>query len=575
MLHRIVFLFNITLVLFLVSCVAPASQPTETPAATPTQWLPPTATPTTASTRIEKSESAFPHTEAWFETLGDEYPPSTEELVRAFSVDVTAYLEGAITPTKSLESQQDSLARMAEGLPSQTDRKGQVVPVNLDAASEVELFVVPRLNGGPLLYVRHTADGWQAVPVPVTPPGEQGAVAAAPNLWPHSAEARDVTGDGRPEAVTVHTFAGGSNWREHPQVLRWNGESFDVLFRAELVNWAGPSRWRFEPALSRPEKQDNIRQDIVISYPIFLPSRPHKFDPHPEGVQRWRWDAEAGRYVLRATAVRTPFPPIERLVEPEEALQAGDYAAALRGYRAILTDEAWQEEYRVMHAREEELVAWLDFARLRAALCHALLNQSGAVGPVLEDVRTDDLRPLIRAFYEAYGDDANLTAALSAYAQTIAERTPREGLEAEGGPAGAAWTYRPRPYAVLGLLNTEKGTALLDEAISEKGLPVQIHWTDLDGDGQDEGIWLSDAEWRVVWVGWRDGSGTWRATGLVAGDDLALLDVTPAGESGDGAVSVRYYGEERTFHWDGGLKMPRVPTDERPAGWPVVGLRTE
>jgi hypothetical protein len=125
------------------------------------------------------------------------------------------------------------------------------------------------------------------------------------------------------------------------------------------------------------------------------------------------------------------------------------------------------------------------------------------------------------------------------------------------------------------LLNTEKGTALLDEAISEKGLPVQIHWTDLDGDGQDEGIWLSDAEWRVVWVGWRDGSGTWRATGLVAGDDLALLDVTPDGESGDGAVSVRYYGEERTFHWDGGLKMPRVPTDERPAGWPVVGLRTE
>lgn len=185
---------------------------------------------------------------------------------------------------------------------------------------------------------------------------------------------------------------------------------------------------------------------------------------------------------------------------------------------------------------------------MRAALCHALLNQPDAVGQMVDDVRTDDLRPLARAFYEAYSDDADLVAALSAYAQAMAERTPREAVEAEGGPAGAAWAYRPWPFAVLGLLNAEEGTALLDKAISEKGLPVQVRRADLDGDGQDEVIWLSDAEWRVVWVGWRDGSGTWRATGLVAGDDLALLDVTQAGGSGNGAVLVRYYSEERTFY---------------------------
>ncbi|MGC9348995.1 MAG: hypothetical protein ACP5JG_12700 [Anaerolineae bacterium] len=518
----------------------------------------------------EASESAFPRTAAWFKTLGNEYPPPTEELVSAFSADIIAYLEKAITPTKSLESQQDSLARMAEDLPSQADRRGQVVPVNLDAATEAELFVIPRLNGGPLLYVHHAAEGWQAAPVPVTPPGEQDAVAAAPNLWPQSAEAGDVTGDGQPEVVTVHTFSGGSNWREHPQILRWNGEGFDVLFRAELVNWAGPSQWRFEPAPSGHDKQD-----IVISYPIFLPSRSHKFDPHPEGVQRWRWDANVEHYVLWATAVRTPFPPIERLIEPEEALQVGDYAAALQEYQTVLTDEAWQEEYRAMRPREEALTAWLDFIRLRAALCQILLNQPEGVGPLLDEVQTDDLRPLARAFYAAYGGDADLVTALSAYAQAISERTPREGVGAESGPAGAAWGHRPWPYTVLGLLNAEDGTALLDEAINEKDLPVQVQWADMDSDGQDEVIWLSDAEWRVVWVGWRDGSGVWRATGLVAGDDLALLDVTPAGETGSGAVSVRYYGEERTLHWDGELKMARVPVDERPAEWPVMGVGNE
>ena len=559
------FIAVLTLIAALTGCGSQTPAPTDTPS--------PTRTPSTVLGEEKASESAFPRTEAWFEMLGDKYPTSTEELGRAFSADVTAYLEKTIAPTKSLQSQQDAMEQMTADMPNHCceSKEGQVVLVDLDATVKAELFVIPHLNGGPLLYVRYTDDGWQATPVPVAPPGEQETVAASPNLWPHSVEARDVTGDGRLEAVTVHTFLGGSNWREHLQILRWNGEGFDVLFRAELVNWAGPSQWRFEPMRSGAGKQAGTGQDIVISYPIFMPSRPNKFDPHPEGVQRWRWEAEVGRYVLWAKAVRTPFLPIEHLVEPEKALQAGDYVAALQGYRALLTDEAWQEDYRAMRPGEEALTAWLDFIHLRAALCQLLLDQPEALGPLLDEIQTDDLRPLARAFQEAYGDDADLTAALSAYAQVIAERTPREGLGAEDGPAGTAWAYRPYPYVVLGLLNAEERAALLDEAISEEGLPIEVRWADLDGDGQDEVIWLSDAEWRVVWVGWRDESGAWRAAGLVAGDDLALIDVTPAGEAGNGVGLVRYYGEERAFHWDDELKMDRILVDERPARWPVVG----
>ena len=76
-----------------------------------------------------------------------------------------------------------------------------------------------------------------------------------------------------------------------------------------------------------------------------------------------------------------------------------------------------------------------------------------------------------------------------------------------------------------------------------------------------------------MWVGWRDKNGTWRATGIAAGDDLTLEDVAPPDETQRGGIVVRYYGTERMHRWDDEAKMVHVPPDERPAGWPIVGGR--
>ena len=554
----------LALVFALTACNGTLDLAVETaPAPTPTVLSSPTPAPTQAPA------GAFPYTDAWFAAHGNEYPTDEqmEQLADAFAADVMAYLGNAITPTLPLEDQASALAHMAADLPG--FEGGQVVPVNLDDVAGAELFVVPNLNGGPLLYARYAPTGWQVIPVPVAPPGEEETVANALNLWPHSAEVRDVTSDGHPEAVTIHIFSGGSNWREHPQVLRWDGERFTVLFRAELVNWAGASQWHFEP--------HGAGQDIVITYPIFMPSRPDKFDPHPEGVQRWRWDAEADRYVLWSTAVQTPAPIVERLAKSEIALQAGEYSAALCGYSTFLADEAWQDEFLVQHqgampgVGERELAAWLDFARLHAALCHALLDEPDETRQTLNAIETDDLLQLAHAFSDAYGDDTNLVAALAAYERVIAAQPAREGIAGEPRPAGVAWAYRPWPYTVLALLNAANGPALLDRAINEYGLPVQTLWTDLDGDGRDELAWLSDAEWRVVWVGWQEENGTWRATGVAAGDDLALEDIAPPDEIQRRGIVVHYYGAERILRWDGKLKMIHVPPDERPVNWPIVG----
>jgi hypothetical protein len=538
-----------------------ASSPTPVPLQPTSTTLPAATAVTTPSPQKLPSqtpkEESFPRTIAWFNAYCNEYPTEEQllQLVDAFSADVIAYLQRAIDTTLPLASQSPVLTQMAADLPG--FEGGQIVPMELDSAATAELFVLPNFSSGPMLYVRYADVGWQAFPVPVVPPGGSKAVASAPNLWPASAEARDVTGDGQVEAIVRHTFAGASGWREHPQVLRWNGAGFDVLFRAELVNWAGRSEWRFVPYKSG--------QDIVITYPIFMPSRPHKFDPHPEGVQRWRYDVAADRYLLWATAVQTPLPWVGDLATAEAAFRANDYRTALTVYRSFLSDETWREEFLYNYRAampgvgQRELAAWLDLARLHAGLCHAALDEPTAARQVLSAIESAPQADLAAAFLTAYGENADLVAALAAYEKAIAAQS-NEGPRTGGG----IWSLYPQPYSVLILLNRDP--ALLKAGVRDHGLPVEGIWADLDDDGRDELVWLGMGEWRVVWVAWQGDDGRWQATGLVAEDDLILTSVHAS------EIVVQYHGEERVFEWDGELKMVRMPPARRTSDWPIVGV---
>jgi hypothetical protein len=547
-------LFVLLIVLLPAACVPPTPPPSPQPTSTP-----PTARATTAPSPTP--EAAFPRTDAWFNAYGNEYPTDEQlrQLVEAFSADVIAYLQKAIDPRVPLEAQSPALTQMAADLPLFGFGEGQVVSVELDSRATAELFILPNFSGGPMLYVRYADAGWQTFPVPVVPPEGDKAVVNAPNLWPASAEARDVTGDGQAEAIVRHTFAGGSSWRELPQVLRWNGAGFDILFRVELVNWAGPSEWRFVPY--------RAAQDIVITYPIFMPSRPQKFDLHPEGVQRWRYDPAADRYVLWATAVQTPLPQAGNLAMAETAFLAGDYRAALTDYQSFLSDESWQKGFlhdyqtALTGVGEQELAAWLDLARLHAGLCHAALDEPTAARQTLSVIESAPQADLAAAFLTAYGEGANLVAALAAY-----EKAKAAAAQANEKPqtGGGMWSLYPQPYSELILLNRD--VALLKAAVRDHGLPAKGIWADLDRDGRDEFIWLDVGEWRVVWVAWQDAEGRWQATGLEAEDDLALTGVHGA------EIVVQYHDEERVFEWDGELKMACVPPAKRPSDWPIVGI---
>lgn len=94
----------------------------------------------------------------------------------------------------------------------------------------------------------------------------------------------DLTGDGRPETVVTYTVSGGSSSTELLYVFRWEGTNPTLVFRADLITWAGPSAWALEPDPTAPD-----RQQFRLTYPhLYWDGFDHKLLPHPLGWQVWR-----------------------------------------------------------------------------------------------------------------------------------------------------------------------------------------------------------------------------------------------------------------------------------------------
>jgi len=572
-------------------------QPTATAIRTPPATIEPSPTTAPQPAPTQPPESKFPRTEAWFAAYGNEFPTDEQmqQLADAFSADVVTYLEKAITPTVPLEDQASALARMAADLPG--FEGGQVVPVNLDNIAEAELFIVPMLNGGPLLYARHTPAGWQMVPMPVVPPGEKEAAAAAPNLWPHSAEARDVTGDGHPEAVTIHTLSGASNWREHPQILRWDGEAFTILFRAELVNWAGPSQWHFEPY--------GNGQDIVLHYPHFYPTGfEAKMIAHPQATQRWRWDPSLERYALQETSCDlesiladgegVPEWELLRVLvnEAELRYQAGDLEEALAGYQDVVTRAADMERPK------ERAPHWPAYARFRIAQVQALLGQAKAAQAELSRLLADldeesNLRPLVQAFDETY-DPTQPDGALRAMAALHGLRLYEQFYWHDDRPGDLTfpmsmvpllWPGTPlaryldaHPEAVDGPPSSEREQALL-HALSDLGFPVtDVRIAELNGDGLAEVLVTTDETDqhngpRCIWLLTQTG-GHWHShrppRSCCCTEGLTEQPLP------DGRIVLQWRDpsveEKSAFVWTGETLIEVDPESYEPLlPWPVVG----
>ncbi len=403
----------LSLLAVLAACAAPQPSPAVTPAAPalPASTVPasptPEATPTPA---LEAATSAGPFalTQAWLNEIkaGVDYIDAArlQRLAEALITDTAAYLDAAMAPDVLLAEQQPALARLVADLPGW--ESGEVLPVDLDPAIETELVIAVGIGGDPLLYA-YGADGhWQVAPVPWPEDLE-----VDPNLWPGAVEAPDLTGDGAAELVATYRLRGGSGVWDFVQVFRWTGADFALLFRADLLTWAGESRYALEPDPTQPGAMQ-----IVLTYPhLYSLGFDHKLVNHPLGRQVWRWDAGVGRFALAeievdlersgwgAEAEVTVEDRLRWLVnEGETRFRQGDYEAALPWYdqaRVLAEAEAWEPVDAAPH--------WSAFAAFRRAQLLLLTGQvdegRAAMQTVADTWEGDVLAALAQAFLDGYG----------------------------------------------------------------------------------------------------------------------------------------------------------------------------
>ncbi|MBO9369470.1 MAG: tetratricopeptide repeat protein [Chloroflexi bacterium] len=205
----------------------------------------------------------------------------------------------------------------------------------------------------------------------------------------------DLTGDGHPETVITYTVLGGSSSTELLYVFRWHDVSPTLIFRADLITWAGPSTWTMQPDPTAPGQQQ-----LVLTYPyIYRDGFDHKMVTHPLGWQVWRWDEGVGRFVLAEKGVDLdhsadgPHIPVtisDRLRwetnEGETAFRAGDYEVALERYGKVLAmAETW--------SRESYEPDWRGVARFRRGEILLLMG------------RTEEARAEMRALAGTYAGD--------------------------------------------------------------------------------------------------------------------------------------------------------------------------
>jgi len=186
------------------------------------------------------------------------------------------------------------------------------------------------------------------------------------------------------------------------------------VFHARLISWAGPSSWVSEPDPLHPGKRQ-----IVLTYPhlYFDSGFDHKMLNHPLGRQVWRWDTDAGRFVLAEKTVDMeqsgwgteglPITVEDRLRwltnEGEAAFRAGEYEVAVQRYEQVLALAA-AENWTPEHSQPD----WPGYVRLRRAETLALMGRSGEalaeMQAVTEDYAGDLLGELATAFLSGYGD---------------------------------------------------------------------------------------------------------------------------------------------------------------------------
>ena len=364
--------------LLLASCAPHRAGPT-----VPVSPLPPgeTISPTTSPTSEGTPVPVGPMADVYAVLDTYEPPHASPETIAALTSGIARWLAQGNDPAL--------LPALLRASPKLQMTRPEVAQADLNSDGMEDVLVQTQLMGLPVLAFLQQEDG-QHLGLTLPPMFDE----PLPTL--HSGFlSRDLTGNGQPETVVTYTVPGGSMVTELLYVFRWREVSPTLVFRADLITWAGPSSWALQPDPTAPG-----RQQFLLTYPhLYWDGFDHKMVNHPLGWQIWRWDEAAGYFVLAEKGIDRersgwgPEAPITmgdrlrwQINEAETAFRSGNYETAIEGYERVLAmAEGW--------SRESGEPDWAGVARFRRGEILLLVGRIG------------EGQAELRAVADAYADD--------------------------------------------------------------------------------------------------------------------------------------------------------------------------
>lgn len=251
-------------------------------------------------------------------------PPGSPDLPNlndphTWAPDILAYLNAGGFVSSLLDHIQTSNST------DPSTRAGEILDLNDDGLEDLALVLTQApseltpLPSGSLLIFLCSDEAFRAAYV-TSPASEAGL--------PKLHAARDFTGDGHPELLTLWESCGAHTCFAQAEILKWTGSGFENLWQGRSEDLPSP-----DIELQGPLADGSTAISITARGIGSAGAGPYR-----EIRRTWTWHPESGRFELSEEALANPKYRIHVLHDADQAALEGDYETATIGYLRVMED---------------------------------------------------------------------------------------------------------------------------------------------------------------------------------------------------------------------------------------------
>ena len=272
----------------------------------------------------EQHQTQAPYTAPTFSAQVCPIPPGSPDLPnlnnpRTWAPDILTYLNAGGFVSSLLDHIQTSYSIEPSA------NVGEILDLNGDGFEDLALVLIqapseltPMPSGSLLIFLCAEA---AFRPAYVTSPASE---AGQPKLQ----AARDFTGDGRPELLTLWESCGAHTCFAQAEILKWAGSGFENLWQGRSDDLPSP-----DIELQGPLAGGSTAISITARGIGSVGAGPYR-----EIRRTWTWHAGSGRFEVSEETVADPKYRIHVLHDADQAALEGDYETAVIGYLRVMED---------------------------------------------------------------------------------------------------------------------------------------------------------------------------------------------------------------------------------------------